>query len=137
MTAPPDPVNAVMAILAASSDVTALTSTRIYGEALPASQAGATPPVALVVQPAGGRAALAGPELRKPRIDVRAYGPTRTQARAAANAAYGALDWPPMVSISSASRVYAVEPETDILSSVEPGSNWPFAWFSVIVHINR
>lgn len=135
----PDPITLVRTYLLTVSAVTNLTSTRIYGESIPAADAASMPRACVVLSPAGGPATE---WLRtvESRIDVRCYGATPLAARTLAWAVYDALAWLPKRTIGSgltAGKLYKAEPELAPLSQIDPDTNWPSAVFSLLVTTSR
>lgn len=88
----PDPVKALMSVLAANADVAALVSTRVFGGELPESQATSMPRLCLVVTHAGGgHFGTSWQNYTDLRFDVFSYGATRHEAAQLWRAVHRAL----------------------------------------------
>lgn len=136
MTAPPDEILALIAVLEADAGVMAAATAGIYGDRVPEALAGKTAPRCVVLRSAGGIGAPSGPEIRTPLVDVWAYGPDAETAKAIALAVLGVLAWPAMQA-SGGARLYKIAPATEIMPLTEPDTGWPAAWQTFEVTLNR
>lgn len=131
----PDPLTLVRTYLLTVSAVTTLTSTRIYGETIPAADATSMPRACVVLSSAGGPATDWLRTLES-RLDVRCYGATPLAARTLAWTVYDALAWLTKRTISTG-KLYKAEPELAPLSLVDPDTDWPYAVMSLLVTTSR
>lgn len=93
MTAPPDPLSALITFLKADVDLAALVSTRVFGDELPAGQTTAMPRKCVVVEPSGGTQSIgrAYQNYGDGRFDIKSYGETPFEAARVQLAVYGAM----------------------------------------------
>lgn len=123
----PDPILAVMALLAADTDVAALVSGRVYGMELPEADDVSMPRYALVVTLAGGNLLTGGTwsEYGDPRFDVFAYGATRLEANQLYRAAHVALK--AMTRVKHASvLLHWARPAGGPIPLRDPDTTWPY-----------
>jgi len=135
----PDPLTLVRTYLLTVASVTALTSTRIYGESVPTTEA-ANMPRGLIVLAATGGPATEWLRTIDSRIDLRCYGATPLAARTLAWTVYDALGWLTKRTIGSgptAGKLYKAEPELSPISLIDPDTDWPFAVMSFLVTTSR
>lgn len=92
MSEMPDPVKALMAFLAADTDIAALVSGRVFGGELPETEIADMPRSCIVITHAGGGSIGAGwVNYTDLRFDVFAYGATRLEAARLWRAVHRAL----------------------------------------------
>lgn len=134
VVARPDLLGALIARLRATTEITALTSTRISGEL---QDAWTMPTHAVTLRRSGGPPGDYLGGIWYSRIDVTAYGSTRREATRLLDIVLPALcplQGPPGGSfIQSAVRVYDIAPEAEMIADTEPDTGWPFAWMPLVV----
>jgi len=136
MSAPPDPVEAIVAFLAADATVAALVNSRVYGVELPQSQIQSMPRKSIVVRRSGGGGLSAGDRSRVglslPRMDVFSYGETPYQASRVDLAAYGALKQM-VANNQGACRLLDTQLAGGPIDLREPDTQWPLVFRSYLV----
>lgn len=87
-----DMIGAVVTLLTADAEVTALAGTRVFGIELPAREAKSMPRKGVIIRPAGGISPVGGyAEVTGERIDAIAWGETPYEADRLARAVFAAL----------------------------------------------
>jgi hypothetical protein len=134
VAARPDELAAVLVHLRASSDITALASTRITSRLQP-SWSG-MPTYAVIVRRAGGPPGKRQINVMRTRLDVSCYGATEAMSVALWRQLDAVLcpGQERRVSFTESScRVYSVDPEGMPNSDLEPGTDWPRTIASYVV----
>lgn len=134
VAARPDELAAVLDQLRASTDITALTSTRITARLQP-SWTG-MPTYALIVRRAGGPPGKRQINIMKTRLDVFAYGATEALSVALwrqVDAVFCPGQERQVSFIRGGCRVYSVDPESAPSSGLEPGTEWPRTTASYVI----
>ncbi len=75
-----DPVQALVTLLKADSNIAALCGTRVFGQNLPAGEANYMPRTALIIQNTGGTPGAGMSRQYNAQVDVRAYGSNAVEA---------------------------------------------------------
>lgn len=135
MAIAPDPLEAVVAYLAADADVVSLAADRVYGAELPAEASQPVLPPTVVVQNAGGFGNRGTSSDYHQRIDVVAYGPDSLTANHLQLACMGALNRVKRLVING-TILYSVSNETLPSPGRSPTSFWPYSWTTWSVHTN-
>lgn len=138
VAARPDVIGAVVKQLRASSDITALTSTRITARLQPTWAA--MPTYAILVRPAGGPPGKPQINLMVTRIDVFCYGETEAKA-AKLWRQFDAVFCPGQERVvqfaqtvdGAVCKVGSVDRESMPVSGIEPETNWPRTTASYLV----
>lgn len=131
-----DPLSAVITYLKTVTAVTNQTSTRIFGQELPASQVATMPQKAAVVATTGGLGSIELTNYRGVRIDVRSYGETPKQAMDVHIVLDDALTSSMVNTYADDTRLYHAELEGGPLGLREPDTNFPFVQASYVVRYN-
>lgn len=133
MSGDADPIGALIAVATADSDTAALAGAHIYGGELPAAVTKDMPLNALVLQPSGGPAPVAGyANVAKQRIDLFAYGATPFEAdqlRRCAARAFRQL----RRSIHADVLIHWIDPAGGYFAARDPDATWPRAFQSFSV----
>lgn len=131
----PDPLEAVVAFLAADVDTNALTSSRVYGVELPPSQVESMPRKSIVIRRSGGGPSV-GDSSRipwsLPRMDVFSYGETPYQASRVDLAAYRALKQMTPHKRGTC-RLVDAQLSAGPIDLREQETPWPLVWRSYLV----
>lgn len=128
MTATPDILAAVVALLAADTDVAELAATRVYGGELPPGEAPSQPRTAVVVRAAGSSGSVGGgyQQFGDRRYDIFTYGATPAEADHLGRAVYGCLKhlrrevWESVL-------LHAARPAGGPNSLRDPDTGWPYS----------
>ena len=123
----PDPVALLITSLKATSAVTAIASTRVYGFAIPPSIQASMPEAAVVVSPSGG-AGRRMLRVRNNRIDTTCYGATLPQAWQLHQAVRESLE----VMVSTGTLKSAVI-SSEGSPALDPVTQWPTCYASYTV----
>lgn len=126
-----DPIAALIAVLQADAGVAALAGTRVFGDELPADEAGSMPRKAVVLKPSGGPSLAAGSYLEhdSQRVDAVSYGETPYEAQRLRAAVAAALK--PLKRVVAASvLLHWVEPAGGFTTGRDPDAAWPSAFQS-------
>jgi len=131
-----DPLTAVITFLKTVTAVTNQTSTRIFGQELPASTVSIMPQKAAVISTTGGLGSIGFTNYRGVRLDVRAYGETPKQAMDVHIVLDDALTSDMVNKDADDTRLYNAELEGGPLGLREPDTNFPFVQASYVVRYN-
>jgi hypothetical protein len=122
----PDPVSAVMAYLAADSDIAALAGARVFGGELPETEATSMPRGAIVVRESGG--GFLGAEWQEygdVRLDVITYGAIVDDASDLARAVRRRLKAMTR-NVSETALLHWAKPDGGALPLRDPDTGWPY-----------
>ena len=132
----PDPVTAAMAILAADSDILALTGGRVFGGLLPESEQPNMPRAGVVVREAGGGLiGTAWENFIDVRLDMFAYGATVREAFEVSRAVHAAMKNLTRTTTANGAVVHWAKQDGGPFQALDPDTTWPsvFSSWQVLV----
>jgi hypothetical protein len=135
VTISPSPRAALVAFLAADTDVAGLAGPRVYGAELPGDETANMPRYAVVVQNAGGNGKANYSTQYNARFDVYAYGATPAEADLLQRACIGALEKLNRTVVSG-TILYSAISLTGVYPGRTPVSFWPFAFTTWSIETN-
>lgn len=122
----PDPIELVVTLLRADTDVAALVAARVYGGALPEDLA--MPQAAVVVRPAGGPGRRGAQGWRLNRVDTVCYGATLRESWQTHLAVREALE-----TLTPADGLKEAHVTSDGTNALDPVTQWPTCYASFLV----
>lgn len=128
-----DPIAALVTWLRTQATLTAQTSTRIWGGAVPRSEQDNMPRKCLTVLRAGGR----GPDRDVPdgvcQVYCRCYGATAVEANAVYDALFGTVHRKHHIRPATGQLLVTLFIDGEPIDMVEPATDWPFVQVSLEV----
>ena len=120
-----DVTQAIVELLKANAEISALVGARVYGFELPKAEAASMPRKSIVVEPSGGAREQNGyAKIAWPRLDVRIYGETVYEAMTVYRAAQDALKQARR-SVHAGVLIHAANPAGGFVKSRAEDTDWP------------